>query len=137
MNKQMLVITFKQFMRYNLVGIINVSLGYFVIFTAMGIFALSPLLSNFLGYCAALCTSFVLNKKFTFRSNGTRAQEISYFLITFCLCYLANLFSLYGFIYYMHFNQYISQFMSGVVYTVLFFSACKLVVFKSKLNYES
>ena len=107
-----------QFARFLTVGVFNTLIGYAVIFIAMYGVGLSPELSNGLGFAVGLFSSFVLSRKFTFRSEGKVNAELIRFLIAFMIAYLLNLAVLHLLVRYFHFHAGLSQIISGAVYTI-------------------
>ncbi len=55
----------KEFLKYNLVGVINTLVGFGIIFILMFL-GLSPILSNAIGYLIGSSISFILNSTIYF-----------------------------------------------------------------------
>jgi len=105
-----------QFSRFLTVGVFNTAIGYAVIFFAMVVLALSPELSNVLGYAVGLVFSFVLSKTYTFRSAGKSHVELLRFLLVFAIAYGANFVALYVLLRVTAIHPILCQIVAGVVY---------------------
>jgi len=122
---------FLQFVKYNLVGIINTIVGFSIIFALM-FFGISPVNSNLTGYTIGSVLSFYLNSRYTFNSTeNSRSQIILFFMVLF-FSYLLNLLVLQLLLDFV--NPYIAQFFSAVVYTLSSFLLMKFFVFKEKVK---
>jgi len=107
-----------QFSRFLTVGVFNTAIGYAVIFFAMVVLALSPELSNVLGYAVGLVFSFVLSKTYTFRSAGKSHVEVLRFLLVFAIAYAANFAVLYVLLRLTAIHPVLCQILAGVAYIV-------------------
>jgi len=77
----------KQFGKFIVVGVVNTLLGYAVIFFCMYGLQLGAYISNVMGYAVGLCTSYFLNRIFTFRSSRPKRPEVlSFFVVFFVAC---------------------------------------------------
>ncbi len=119
-----------QFFTYNLVGIANTLVGFFIIFTLM--FAgLSATVSNVIGYAIGAVLSYYLNKKYTFKSNSnSRTQAMKFFIVLF-VAYILNFVTLQWLLNFI--DPYLAQFISAVVYTLSSFLLAKFIVFRKEL----
>ncbi|HHH51915.1 MAG TPA: GtrA family protein [Campylobacterales bacterium] len=120
-------LVFFQFIRYNLVGIINTIAGFSIIFLLMFI-GLSATLSNAIGYAIGSILSFYLNSRYTFKSTRNSKSQIFKFFTILGVSYILNFITLQwllGFV-----NPYIAQIGSAIVYTVNSFLMVKFIVFK-------
>jgi putative flippase GtrA len=95
----------------------------------MYIFSFSPGLSNALGYGISLCTSYLLHRYFTFRSNGAKGGEFARFLILFAIAYGINYLTLHILLA-QHVNPYVCQIGAGAMYVVASYVFGKIFVFK-------
>lgn len=119
---------FKVFYRYLIVGVINTIIGYGIIFSLMYI-GVSPEISNIIGYAIGICVSYVLNKIYTFKSKTHPKREFPKFVISLLLAYVLNFFTLLICIRMIHINAYMSQIISGIVYTLSSFVFAKYFAF--------
>jgi len=117
-----------QFLRYNLVGIVNTLVGFSIVFGLM-LMGLSPSLSNLLGYGVGMVVSFVLNRRYTFKSTHHNPKEIIGFVGVMLLSYGFNFATLQLLLHQT--NPYLAQLLSAVVYTVSSFLMLKFLVFKA------
>ena len=118
------------FFRFCSVGVLNSVIGYAIIFGCMYLIGLSPVLSNILGYSTGLTLSFLLNRLYTFRSNGNARQELIGFLGVFVIAYLSNLGTL-KWLLNLNTNEAVSQVAAGMIYVGISFILNKIFVFKN------
>ena len=116
-----------EFIRYNLVGIVNTIIGFSIIFSLM-FMGVSPVLSNLMGYAIGSVVSFYLNSRYTFKSTKTTKAQVVKFFTILLLSYFLNLLTLQWLLELI--NPYLAQFFSAVVYTVSSFLLVKFIVFK-------
>jgi len=121
-----------QFARYILVGITNTLVGYGVIFGCMYLAGMSPELSNVAGYAVGLMVSYVLNRTYTFRSQGQRRTEIVRFLMAFGVAYSLNFLALLLMIHRLHLHEGFSQIVAGAAYVVSAYLMNKYFVFGNR-----
>jgi len=118
---------FGEFIRYNLVGIVNTIVGFLIIFLLMFI-GFTPVLSNLMGYAIGSVVSFYLNSRFTFKSTQTTKAQVVKFFTILLMSYFLNLLTLQWLLELI--NPYLAQFFSAVVYTISSFLLVKFIVFK-------
>lgn len=121
----------KQLLKFALVGVLNTSLGYAVIFGCMYAFGLGAVVSNVIGYACGLVVSYSLNRNFTFRSAAARRAEMVRFVAIFLLAYLANLGVLLLLIRRFGMHEGAAQAVAGVAYFGLSFVLNKYYVFRA------
>ena len=78
----------KTFIRFVLVGIVNVIVGATVMFVAYNVFHLSYWVSSALNYIVGSIVSYFLNRYFTFNYHGSSWKSIVKFIINIFICYL-------------------------------------------------
>jgi len=118
---------FFQFIRYNLVGIVNTIVGFSIIFLLMFI-GVGATASNAIGYAIGSILSFYLNSRYTFKSTQTNKSQMVKFFAILGVSYILNFITLQ---YLLGFsNPYIAQIGSAIVYTVSSFIMVKFIVFK-------
>ena len=122
------------FLRYILVGIINTIVGYGIIFFLMFL-GVSPEISNIVGYAVGISVSYVLNKIYTFQSKAHPKKEFPKFVLSLLASYTLNFLTLVLCIHILKINPYISQIISGAVYTLSGFVFLKYFAFRS--GYEN
>jgi len=116
-----------QFIRYNLVGIVNTIVGFAIIFSLMFI-GISPIMSNLIGYIIGSILSFYLNSKYTFKAKTTKKDAIKFFTILL-FSYALNFITLKWLLAII--DPYLAQFFSAIVYTLSSFLLVKFIVFRS------
>jgi putative flippase GtrA len=121
---------FNIFSRYLLVGIINTIVGYGIIFSLMFI-GISPEISNIIGYAIGIMVSYTLNKVYTFQSKAHPKKEFPKFVLSLLTSYGLNFLTLVLCIHILKINPYISQIISGAVYTLSGFVFLKYFAFRS------
>jgi len=114
--------------RYTGSGIVNTTVGFLVILSAMAI-GFSPVISNISGYAVGFMLGFVLSKKFVFRSDGHFVGESIRYLVAFIISYFLNLFVLYLAITYFNMHPVISQFIAAIAYTACMYIFTRFFVF--------
>jgi len=114
-----------EFFRFLLVGISNTLVGLTVIYGAKGIFHVGDIFANAAGYLVGLSVSFVLNRSWTFRHEGTIAAAAIRFFLAFLIAYTINLTVVLGLIHGFSINSYFAQAMGIPPYTVTFFLLTK------------
>ena len=141
-----------EILRYILVGIANISLGFGLIslFTLWG---LNYVLSNFLGYFLGMVCSFLLHRHYTFRSQQRSAKTLLLQFLSFIagngICYGANLLTLIGLVELARlpawstqalgsakWGTWFAQGLSVFVYVVLGFLVNKFIVFAKRAKQE-
>jgi len=117
------------FLKYLLVGIINTIVGYVIIFSLMFV-AVPPEISNIIGYIMGVIVSYTLNKIYTFQSKDHPKREFPKFVLSLLTSYGLNFLTLILCIHIFKVNPYISQIISGAVYTISGFVFLKYFAFR-------
>ena len=81
----------RQAVKYSLVGVLNTLLTLVIIWIMTKMAGCSEAFSNFVGYFIGLINSFFLNRKWTFKSNGSVFRGAVKFFAVFAVCYLLQL----------------------------------------------
>ncbi len=82
------------FAKYNLIGILNTLITLFTVWLLFEIFHWNLELSNFLGFVAGGINSYIMNRRWNFKSHAPKLREIFRFAVVFLCAYLVNLFVL-------------------------------------------
>lgn len=82
------------FVKYNLIGIVNTLVTLFTVWLLYEIFHWNLELSNFLGFVAGGVNSYIMNRRWNFKSDAPKLREILRFAAVFLCAYLVNLFVL-------------------------------------------
>ncbi|MEM3886806.1 MAG: GtrA family protein [Candidatus Methanomethylicia archaeon] len=122
---------FNTFFKYLLVGLMNTIVGYGIIFSLMYI-GVSPEVSNIIGYAIGITVSYVLNKIYTFKSKAHPKKEFPKFIASLLAAYGLNFVTLIICVRILHINAYVSQIISGAVYTLSGFLFVKYFAFKGE-----
>lgn len=66
----------KHLTRFSFVGVINTLIDFFVFSMLQGVFGVSYVLSQFLGYSCGIVNSFILNKNWTFKKGNAEKKTV-------------------------------------------------------------
>jgi len=124
--------TIKQVIKYGLVGVSNTLITAAVIWVMMKMFDCSAILSNIAGYTAGVLNSFVLNKKWTFRSSDSWLSSAARFGAVFAICYLLQFSLLLYLNKTLSIDQYYNQLIAMAFYTAVNFLMNKFYTFKER-----
>ncbi len=119
------------FLIYLVIGLLNSGIGYIVIlyFTYAGVVAE---ISNLLGYLLGVVFSYILNKKYNFKSKREHRKELPKFMFSMFISYLVNLIVLVFGYRVFGINVYIAQILAGISYTVTGYTLSKFFVFQER-----
>lgn len=123
----------KYFPKYLLVGLSNSILGYAVIFFLMYCGHLSSALSNIIGYMVGLGWSFLLNRKYVFRTHQAARTEFYRFILIFCIAYAANFLALIFLEQWGELNRGLNQIIAGCTYVAISYFLNKHYVFRPRV----
>ena len=76
-----------RFIRYCIVGAMNTAITLGVIYLCHSLLGWGEYLSNGIGYIAGLINSFLWNRAWVFRAQGSRLRQALRFALGFALCY--------------------------------------------------
>ena len=120
---------FKEFLRYNLVGIINTVIGFGIIILLMSV-GVDALKSNAIGYGVGAVLSYILNSKYTFKDTEYKSRKIVIFFLILTVAYGLNYIVLQSLLPLL--NSYLAQVFAAIMYTVSAFVLMKFLVFSTK-----
>ena len=120
---------FKEFLRYNLVGIVNTVIGFGIIILLMSV-GVDALKSNAIGYGLGAMLSYTLNSKYTFNDTEYKSRKVVMFFLVLAVAYGLNYIVLQSMSSLV--NPYLAQVFSAIVYTVSAFLLMKFLVFSTK-----
>lgn len=123
-----LPLTVKQAVKYGVVGAIN-TLTNFIAFESLIAVGINIVLSNLAGYIVGLIGSFIMNRKWTFKSNGPVKKESFLFVIIFGVCYLIQLGVLLLLNSQLNMHHSLSQIIAIGTFSVCNFSFNKIFTF--------
>lgn len=118
---------FLQFLKYNIIGIVNTLIGFSIILGLMYV-GLSATVSNMVGYAIGAFISYILNSKYTFPSSQKSKEAMLKFFMVLGIAYILNLITLQWLL--TRIDPYLSQCISAIVYTVSAFILARTFVFK-------
>lgn len=121
-----------QAIRFGIVGVLNTGITLAVIFVLMKGLGVHYALSNCIGYVVGFLNSFVLNKKWTFRSKGNVGVEGVLFVAVFGVCYLMQLGALVLMKETIGITADYAQLLAMAVYTGFNFILNKLITFRNR-----
>ena len=116
--------------RFASVGIVNTVLTLGVIYI-LYMLEFNYLFANWVGYFLGFVTSFVLNKMWTFKSEGYVIRQLVLFLAMFGVCYLLQLGALVLLNRVAGLGLAVSQVLAMCVYTGFNFLGNKFITFRS------
>lgn len=135
------------FVKYNIIGVLNTLITLAVVWVLHQLLDWNVELSNFLGFVAGGCNSYLSNRIWNFKSHNKKRAEIVRFIIVFLVSYGVNLlvlelvaYTLANAAWCASFTTWISQFMkptyfanivANVVYVLVSFTLYKKWVFKA------
>jgi putative flippase GtrA len=118
--------------RYAAVGVVNTAIGFGIIFGLMAL-GFDATFAHGSGYGVGLIVSFVLNRRFTFRSTGDPMSQGAGFLLAYAIAYSLSLGALNGLQTRLALNAYLAQIGAAVVFFGVFYLLNRLVVFRDTL----
>ncbi|MCX7746766.1 MAG: GtrA family protein [Clostridia bacterium] len=120
----------KQAFKFGIVGILNTGLTWIVYKVCRLVLNISLDPANFIGYFIGTLNSYILNKKWTFKSKGNIKRESVVFFGIAAICYAMQ----HGMLKYLHeylnIHEDIAMILSMVFYTIINFLAHKFVTFR-------
>ncbi|WP_129688782.1 GtrA family protein [Gottfriedia acidiceleris] len=130
----------KTFIRFIAVGFANTAVGLSFIYLLLHLFGFSYWISTFIGNSIGACISYILNRNFTFKSQGSVKKSIPMFIIVILSCYfiafnlgdkiIDYILNLQDFIS-LNFKNDLAVLFSSGLYTILNYFGQKLLVFKN------
>lgn len=133
-NKKGLLI--KQFILFNLIGIINTLVTYGV-YSALLFSGVNFQLALVGEYAVGIIFSFVMNKNITFKHiTGNSVHMFLRMILTYVITFGINMGLLTVFVKVLGMNEYIGQFLALGIVSVLSFGLQKLLVFREKKHEE-
>jgi putative flippase GtrA len=120
----------KQFMRFNIIGVLNTTLTY-GIYAGLVAVGVHPLVAVVLEYAFGIVFSYMLNKRFTFKLKkraglGMFARMVAAYLPMLLL----NAVLLWIIVDILHWNKYLGQAAALAFVSVLSFAAQRIFVFR-------
>ena len=118
-----------ELVRFGFVGVVNTAVGLSVILAGIAL-GLDDISANVTGYLVGLATSFVLNRRWTFRyEERIDARLIARYSIAFLVAYLANLTVALSLIHAGLVPRPAGHIIAAGIYTAVFYALCRSFVF--------
>ncbi|RDU67466.1 GtrA family protein [Helicobacter didelphidarum] len=113
---------------YALVGIANTIVGYSITFglTFLGVI---PEVANTIGTIFGVLNSYILNKKFTFKSQNSHKKDFVRFGIAMGIAYIFSTIIIFITYRILNMNEYIALILGGVTYTIVGYFVSKFWAF--------
>jgi len=119
-----------QFIKFALIGVLNTSIHYLVFLALYRLAGVHYLVSSAIGYCVGLLNSFLLNKKWTFKTVNVRTDfEFFKFVVVNMVSLLINMVTLQAAVTLMHLTPEIGQLIAVVFHTCANFLGSKYWTF--------
>lgn len=119
--------------RFIIVGTSNALIVALAVWILMDLFHVNYILSNMVGYIAALVNNFFWSKYWVFASMGNiQFREIVLFLVAFGCAYLTQFIFLVLMVECFHQDEYLSQFLGLFLYGLVNFLMNKFLTFPDR-----
>lgn len=115
--------------KYIGIGIINTVISFLVILVFFKFLGFKYGIAYFIGYVIALLNSFIMNKRYTFKSNGHWKKEFKFFILVFIIAYSISHIFLYLMVEWFNIEVLISIIISMMIYTFFGYFLNKNIVF--------
>lgn len=93
---------------------------------------LIPEIANFIGYFIGFINSYILNKKYNFKTDNAIKEELPKFIFTMFSAYAINIIIFFITYRIWEVNVYISQIIAGIFYLLVGFFFSHFYVFNKK-----
>jgi len=120
----------RDLVRYLSVGLINTIVGLSTIYLCMYALRASDTTANLTGYSVGVLCSFVLNRRWTFSSQGSITSQLVKFLLVLLVAYLANLGTVLGLTKLLGVNRYLAQAIGIGPYTAIGYLGSRFFAFR-------
>jgi putative flippase GtrA len=115
--------------RYLAVGVLNTLVGLAVIYFCLYALGTGNAGANALGYAVGIVVSFYLNKRWTFRHDGSALPALLRFIAVLGVAYIVNLVTVLLLADGFGMNRYLAQAMGIPPYTILGYVGSRLFSF--------
>jgi len=121
----------KQLVKFAIIGVSNTLITAVLIWIFLRWLHFNDYLANVLSYIIGLINSFVWNRNWTFADKGHVWTSLIKFAAVFVVCYLIQLGTLSLLLKYTTIDNYVSQLLAIVAYTIPNFLINKYFTFKN------
>jgi putative flippase GtrA len=121
----------RQTVKFSAVGVLNTIVGLGTILALMALFGLPALLANLIGYSLGVCTSYVLNRSWTFRASHSDWSTRARFVLVMGSGYLVQ-FGFLALLLSIDVDPYFAQMIATGVYATIGFVGSRFLVFASQ-----
>jgi len=118
------------FIKYSIIGVFNTFIGYGTTFFLFYV-KVFPELANFLGYVLGFFVSYILNKKYNFKSTGSHKKDFPRFIASMMIAYMVNLLVFSLMYRFFEVNIYLAQVAAGIFYVMVGYLLSKIWVFRA------
>ncbi|MDD2635868.1 MAG: GtrA family protein [Bacteroidales bacterium] len=120
--------------KYIAVGVLNTLISLLTIWFCMLVLKIAYDVSNIIGYIIGFINSFIWNKIWVFRKKGSKnlPKELILFLSVFIVCYLIQFIGLKIMVEQFHWNEYLSQLLAMILYTIPGYLLNRFITFSDK-----
>ena len=126
-----LLYKYRQVIKFGLVGLANTLFTLSLFFLLGKVMELHYLIVNPIAYFIPTITSFYLNKKWTFKSDGNVKKEGAMFFLVIGVAFCIQYSLLYLMVEKLAMDEYVAQLTGMVVFTGCNFLGQKFVTFKA------
>ena len=119
----------KQFLKFSIVGVIN-TLIYMALYYIFLYFGLYYLLANVLAYVLSIINSFLLNKKFVFKVEGSVVRRLVKVFISYGITMSISSGLMYVLVDFLNISEWIAPYITFIVTIPVSFLLQKLWAFK-------
>lgn len=122
---------FREYIKFNIVGIINFAISQCFYITLFVVFKLNYILSYTLTTVLSVIASYIFNTKYTFREKNYSTKKFSLTFLIYILQYIINMGSIIIMVDLFGFGEIISSFFAPAISTPIVFILMRLAIKKS------
>lgn len=121
---------FRQFVRYGITGSTTVIINLALLFIFTEFFGLWYMFSAVIAGTACTVFNFLMNRRWSFKSNGTMHRQMVKYLLLLGFNYLYSLGALYLLVELLHINYLLAQIIVSMVMVSWNFAMFRYVIYK-------
>jgi putative flippase GtrA len=123
-----------ELIRYGFVGLVNTALGYAIFLGFLWWAGLSTQVSNALGYGIGLSVAYVLYRYFVFKGATFSIRSATRFILCFVVAFALNQVALWLLTGKIHVRPELAQIVAMAIYTAVFYTMNKYIVWATKVG---